>query len=783
MKQRAIDIKFPLAGLNRRSAYRQQPEYTTPDALNVRATATIEGRERGGSRPGLVKSHIENLGGSVRLLDTMTVNLGDGFTSYSDVFDGTEMSSSWSLPVWATAMPSILSLASSAQVDTTIEHGSAVLDKLNIDTTKAYIVEALLIPWGGSFAGTYTLYLRLDDTSPNIATAGVAIALTISGSTGAYTGTVTSVIGGVSTVSTMTAGTLVSIDESWLSAEISGDSIVVYFGDAIIYSGSLGAQTGTRVGIGLDCNLAGGVCLMNVFRVQYYETIITQPLRTFVVASADGDLFYEQSARHMTQVSSSLTLRDDVWLSSAQDGQKLYIADWGNLCASGTDGSVSGTSLTAISISDWTALSILPFDMVAVISNVEGTAIAGTYRISTVSSGSVTLSENAGTGACAYRIERAPKVYDPLTNTLSIMTATVGQVPTGCPLVCRYLGKIVLAGAEIAPHVWYMSRNNNPLDWDYNPETADAEEAIAGTASPAGVPGEPIVALIPHGDDYLDIVCRNSYWRMRGDPGDGGKLDAISRGIGIVGPNAWCLTPDNNVIFLSADGLYLSTPYSSASGEVPPASMSRDSLPKEFLNLNPNTLTISLEYDIQGRGVHIFFTSVNANARYHWWFDYGRKTYWPISLESDHEPTATCTVGSTVVEDNGVVLGGRDGYLRRFNDYAATDCGVEFNSYVLCGPIALAPDMMEGSIVSVDAVIASGSGSVTWAVYPSMTFEGAVTAVQADTGLWHEGLNFTVYPSGRGQAFVLKLTGELGRRWAIEQVQAVIREGGLRRIV
>lgn len=162
--------------------------------------------------------------------------------------------------------------------------------------------------------------------------------------------------------------------------------------------------------------------------------------------------------------------------------------------------------------------------MVAVISNPQGTAIAGTYAISSVAAGNITLAWAAGSGACAYRIERAPKIYDPLTNTIYILGATAGQVPTGCPLVCRYLDRIVLAGAEIAPHVWYMSRQGNPNDWDYS--QTDSQRAVAGTSSEAGVPGDPLTALVPHSDDYLVMGCRNSLWRMRGDPAYGGSLGA-----------------------------------------------------------------------------------------------------------------------------------------------------------------------------------------------------------------------------------------------------------------
>jgi len=49
-------LAFPLAGVVRRGGYRDQTRpYSAPWAVNVRGAAPLEGRERGGSRPGLVE--------------------------------------------------------------------------------------------------------------------------------------------------------------------------------------------------------------------------------------------------------------------------------------------------------------------------------------------------------------------------------------------------------------------------------------------------------------------------------------------------------------------------------------------------------------------------------------------------------------------------------------------------------------------------------------------------------------------------------------------------------
>jgi len=777
-KHRQIGILFPLAGLDRKGSYRQQKPYSCTDCLNVRAVATLEGRERGGSRPGLVKSHLDDLGGAIRLLSPMVLALGDGFTAWSDTFGGLSMAEAWTAAPWTSVphLPVILPSVPAASIDTTVSEGEAVLDALPLDTAQSYTVEMLLVPWNGAWHGKYRLYFRVSDSLTSSAV-GVLVELVMVGSTGAYTGTLNTIVGATRTIIHSFSGTIGSMQPGWLSATITGDNVVVYWcGTEVVSSHALGTQTGKRIGFGLQCTVAGGLALANTFRVQYYSTGSVNALRSMLIASAGGDLYRESTYGRMTAISSLLTLRDDVPLTATQSGQGLYIADYGDLRGTGTDGTVSGTTFDATSHVNWDTLGVDPHDDVVVISNVTGTATAGTYKIQTVSAGTLTLATAAGTGNCAYRIERAPKVYDPLLNTLSILTATDGQVPTGCPLVCRYLDRLVLAGAEIAPHVWYMSRQGNPLDWDYS--QTDSQRAVAGTSSEAGVPGDPITALVPHSDDYLIMACRNSLWRLRGDPAYGGSLDAISHTVGIIGPGAWCLGPSGELVFLSLDGLYALPP----GGDSFPISISREVLPREFLNLNPDMLTVSLEYDVQGRGVHIYLTPESSNARVHWWLDWERKTFWPLSLDADHEPTATCANQATAIEESGVILGGRDGILRRLSDLAENDCGVVYTTYVVMGPIPLAADSQIGSILSLDAVMAEGGGDVVWALRPSLTFEGSASASTSDTGTWTEGLNATNHPACRGQACTLKVTGTAGRKWAMEGAVAVVKQAGARRI-
>lgn len=772
MARKRSNIQFPFGGLNKHGAYRQQPPYTTMDCVNVRPRATISGRARGGSRPGIVQTHIEDLGGEIRFLEPMVLLPNDSFHAFSDTFSGTVMADYWTAVAGST-LPNILQ-SSLAGIDSSVADAASVLDLdpiTNLDTSSDYTVELYIVPWNGAHHGKYSIYMRMDNTTPVPTTDGVVVELDLGGdgagsvTDGTWTGTITSYSSGVPTENTMTGGSDGQAEPGWLIASVSGDDVTVWWnGTKIEDARTVDSHTGKRVGFALECTESNGLCLAWVFRVQFYGS--TNTLRSKLIASADGSIYQEELYGRMTVVATDLSVRSDVSLGTAQSGQKLYIADYG-LRVNGDDGTVSGSDLDADSVADWTGHSISADDDVVVVSNVGGATVAGTYKISSIASGALTLESAPGDGTCSFRVERAPKIYDPVEDTLTIMTATAGQVPSGNPLIMRYLDRIFLGGGEIAPHAYYASRVGDPLDFDYTQE--DSRTAVAGPVSDAGVPGDPLTALVAHNDDYAIFACRNSIWRMRGDPAFGSAMSALSRTIGIIGPKSWCLGPEGELVFLSLDGIYVLAP----SGESVPIQISREFLPEEFLNINPDVMTALLEYDVHAGGVNIYLTSDTTNSRKHFWLDWNTKTFWPFTIPTDYEPTATCLLQGIAVEDDGVILGGRDGKLRRFTDLAETDAGTSFASYVMIGPIALAGDMLEGSILVMSASMAVGSGDVTWSLHPSRTFEGTLTAASQDTGTWSAGISDTSYPSCRGQAYVLKIAGSSGRKWALETITVV----------
>jgi hypothetical protein len=212
-----------------------------------------------------------------------------------------------------------------------------------------------------------------------------------------------------------------------------------------------------------------------------------------------------------------------------------------------------------------------------------------------------------GAGTCAYRIERAPKIYDPAENSVEIWFAETGkgQVPTGCKLICLYRDRVVLAGPDHAPHLWFMPRQGNPLDWEYFPEDpTDPGRAVSGQSSDAGIIGDSQTALIPYKDDYLIFGCNHSVWMLKGDPATDGRIDAVSYSVGVLGAKSWCQGPKGEIYFMSPDGLYAMIPGSYAA----PKPLSPKKLPRRLKRINPQTHECLLVWNDEQQGVHIYVT-------------------------------------------------------------------------------------------------------------------------------------------------------------------------------
>ena len=781
-----MELQFPSLGLDRRRGYQRQPPYTTQDALNVRPDCVMEGRDRGGSRPGLGLSHWTQLGSGnpIWMLGMVSAVTTDNFRVWEypfhlgelhpavpfAAFEAGSHPDADDLPLWNTYED-----GAATTLDTTDEQVAAVADDASldgIDTAQAYVLEQFIVPYHGEHWGHYHFYCRMATRPPVCKTNGVAVDFhirTVTTGTATIDATMDVYAATVKTTYTATQTSDTSCFAGWLQLLVSGNTLTLYWRGTAILTQAISAASGSRWGFGMKCTRDGGACLVDHLRAQYLTTA-QEGVRNILYASANGSLYRESTGRvdTLTAVSSSATLATGHSLASVERGGKVYIADYALPCVTGTDGVVdaTGLELSAAGVADWTALGISAYDHVVVITGGSAGVTNGTYAVGSVAAGALTLAATCGTtGTCSYRVWRTVKVYDPVAGTLANLVATAGTVPSGCPCIARYRDRLVLAGADSFPHVWYMSRLGTLTDWDTGASETDPRRAVGGGVSDAGDIGLPITALVAVSDDFMLFGCEHSIWQLRGDPAYGGQIGNLSRIIGIVQKGAWCTGPEGQIVFLSRDGLYMLPP----GGNTYPQPLSRERLPEELLGINTATHTVVMAYDWLDQGVHIHVTENSKGDHSAWWFDWVRKGFWPVQIPNTFMPLSICQYHSTSPAASCVIFGCRDGYLRRYHPRFEHDDGTAISSRVDFGPLRFTNDPSRTSLTQkLAGTLGAESGSVTWGVYQADSGAGLKGASARETGTWAALRNGPDSVRVSGAHLKVRLSNSAKRAWAYE---------------
>lgn len=459
---------------------------------------------------------------------------------------------------------------------------------------------------------------------------------------------------------------------------------------------------------------------------------------------------------------------------ATERGQKIYFADSAGTLVDGEDGTIANTNeLTATAVSDWTAYGIDATRDVVLLTQRAGSSVEeGVYQITSVAAAKVTISATLTNGACNFQIAGGLKVFDPSTEEVAILEETDGFQPLACPLVCTYRDRICAAGPE---HIWYMSRQGDPLDWDYGASVTDSQRAVAGTSADAGQIGQPITAMIPYSDDYIVFGCENSLWVLRGDPAYGGQLDMMSSQIGIINGDAWCSFPDASLLILSRAGLYLIPP--GATGY--PQEFSREIIPDELIDTDASS-RITMVYDHKGRGVQLSIVPSDASTGTHWWIDISSGSIWPVTYsDDDMQPICGIVYAADTDSDQDLLLAGNDGYIRQSSEDASDDDGETIESYVVIGPLWIGAGMSRmGILTELYGVLDAQSNSVTCEIGVADYGEQTITQLAAPrfSTTLVGGRRNRFYPRVNAPAMAIRLSST--SQWAMESLGGVVLPGG-----
>lgn len=714
MPERPKSLVFPIRGLNRRFGIQKPPEFTTPDCLNVRPFDPLEERQRGGNRPGLARYNLGASNGKpVNLLSSISLLNEEGASPASFFDDFTSgLDSTWEL-FGLRRRPGLGVMRERNAVSGVCHRPFPEGFNRNLEWSVSLTLKTVLV----------------EDAFQEVLEGWVYIDLGV-------------------------ASNGLAPDGPWTRIELVGRFIPVLRRQELLLSlvhfeGQFEARRPWSLGVALsrssmrDVTLTARVIgdtvvisVTSVAQVYNLDSVAALPLTPLTGPHLGFTLQQGPASQQgVTELADS-----PIALSFEMRYQAVEPAVFpspGNALVGASDGSLiiklaDGTTQRASGGLAQLKRPLMAVDAIAPI------APAGD-------------GENEPTPERAPGIrlfiadyggdEVLPKVYDPVLNKLEDWKADIygseaasdevgspkGTVPPGNHIIARFQGRVYLAGNP--PHVWYAARVDDPFDWDQGKGFAEGGEdpfsAVAGPGQAnAGDISEPITALAPFTDDYMIFGTANSLFRQAGDPGLNVPLLNISSQAGIAGPQAWCMTPEGAMVFLDQErGLFLLGP----GGRSFPVALSAEVLPRELRDIDTRDVVVFLAYDHRQPGVHIMLKSAAGRTLDHWWFDRRAPGFWPFTLDSRHLPSSVYSYQSTNPALSGVLLGGADGFVRRFENPDPVDDGQPFPQHVVYGPFNLAGgDYLEGVLKWIRATLPTSGSGLTYQVFTGPTAEDAL---------------------------------------------------------
>lgn len=256
----------------------------------------------------------------------------------------------------------------------------------------------------------------------------------------------------------------------------------------------------------------------------------------------------------------------------------------------------------------------------------------------------------------------------------------------GSNVGCLCFNRIFL-NSMLNPHQWFCTRSFEPLDLDSSQN--DVGSATYGqTAEKAGVVGDPIVSMIPYKDRYLGWGCANEINILTGDPLMGGTQRCISKTTGIFSPTSYCWDDKNNLYFMGIDGIYRLTAEAIING-LPPENITKQRIPKlvSSLGLNRRTDRVAMAYDKKRYGIEVCVTQQDGEWSVNWWFDLRTGGLFPDVFPDYQAAASMFYFDSYKSSERHLLLGGYDGYIRKFDESEKSDEGDNaIDAYYCIGP-------------------------------------------------------------------------------------------------
>lgn len=382
-------------------------------------------------------------------------------------------------------------------------------------------------------------------------------------------------------------------------------------------------------------------------------------------------------------------------------------------------------------------------------------------------------------------------VFNVVTMAASKYAPTAGTLPgsggangkTTATLIENHLGRIAFAGMRDDPQNIHFTPPNEYLDLS----TGDGFSGTGYTLSAAKAAriGQPVKSLLSVSGSVLAVGTQRGHWRIVGDPNLGSlDINPASNDTGVSGKDAMALGPGGQVISHTQSGMATM----GAQGGL--TNTSRKVL-TDLIQLNDalESYIVQVIRDPQRHGTCIFLTARLSGPSTHFWYDETignyRETaggYFPETYPDRIGPTCSTWWNGELI------LGGRTGYLYKFDDQADDDDGDEILAYAEFGLMVDREIDKDCLLNNLNLVLSDDSTPVTVSVYGGATAEEAYNPDRrwllysrtVDTRTDGSGLarrNTSFGQHVRAPAMVVRVEGT--GRWCIEAMSADTTSGSL----
>ena len=685
-----LRLPFPIKGVDRNWGYHDQPRSTTPDCLNVRPYSSDEERARGGTRPALVPAYESSLGGAIQWLGWMDYGFGDTVGHADDFAYGDGALNDRTNTLWSGAASKLMVKDNRVRIDD--EEDDTWYSSGGISGISGTFEDFELEASVQWNYGTTAEYKIWCSSAAESGNNGVLLTLK-------YQSTVLGfpMLGYQSQLSiTAQSGSNTRV---W---QQSYGGLMAILGGTLIVKG-----TGSIVEVWWDT----GVSRTQVISVTRQDGACSSAGFAMKRSQAEGD---EDNPYPMYD---------------------MFVSNF-DLTAIRRPSSSIGRQLIAIS---------------------GGKVYADMSAASTTTVGSSALLSATHCNGKLFIVNGTkPMVYDPLQSGDKVYewVARKGGIEKNCTLIANWRNRLVLSGSKTHPSALFMSKLDDPYNFDYAVDVADSATAAAG--GELGRIGDPVVALAPIADDLLIVFCTRSIYVYRGDPASGGFCRLLTDKTGIVGANAWTTDDQGRIWFLGTSGLYVmggGQPKCITNTRLPELGGENAVAPSASAASGDNY--VALAFDPDNYGIAIIITPVSGDA-VHYWYDLRLDGLWPESYPVGIRTAEYYNAHSKA--NRRLLLGGDDGALYKFDTSKSTDEKAPATESAIESFCWLEPRRYAGMTRSalINRLIGVlGSGSVKWALHSGDTPDLASSEAQAQ-GIWGSGRNES-RPRVRGGALALKL--------------------------